>query len=128
MGITYIIVGDYMKINLTQEIKKYTLLSHVVLSCLTDTTIRNLIAAGRTEAGIVCEIKLMIDDHELDLASFLKHWQSQVSRMVKEKAIEIMKEKFGDIYDTLADLEDRLKVEVEKRLEDWEREIYDEER
>jgi len=117
-----------MKINLTQEIKKYTLLSHVVLSCLTDTTIRNLIAAGRTEAGIVCEIKLMIDDHELDLASFLKHWQSQVSRMVKEKAIEIMKEKFGDIYDTLADLEDRLKVEVEKRLEDWEREIYDEER
>ena len=110
-----------MEINLSEEIKKNTTLSTVVISCLTDTITKELMA-GRTKKGVVCDIKLTVAGHELDFRALIERWQKQISRMVKEKAAEIVKEKFSDIYDTLADLEDRLKTEVEKRLEDWERE------
>lgn len=112
-----------MKVNLTQELRKNTLLSHVVVSCLTDTVAREKIAENRTKDGLICEIKLTINGHELDLQSFAEHWQSQVSRMIKDRAMEIVKEKFDDVGEILYDLEERLKPEIEKRLEDWEREI-----
>lgn len=111
-----------MKINLTQELKDNTLLSHIVLNCLTDTVAKKIITANRTESGIICDIKLTVNEHELNLLSFIKHWQSQVSRMIKEKAKEITEERFGDINDLLDDLEERLKSEIGKRLEDWEKE------
>lgn len=112
-----------MKINLSKEIKKDTLVSHIVLHCLSRSILEKLIEKRKkAKDGVICEVKLTVDGYELNIQSLVKHWDDQMTRMVKEKAVEIVKEKFADIYDILADLEDRLKIEVEKRLEDWEKE------
>lgn len=110
-----------MKINLTQKID--TLLAHIVLTCLTKTVLEELAEIGKTKEGIICDMKLTVNNHELDLQLFLEHWQSQIARMIKEKAKEIIKEKFRDMDEILYDLEERLKPEIEKRLEDWEKEL-----
>jgi len=111
-----------MKINITQELKKHTLLANIVMTCLTETVSKELIEIGETKDGIVCDLKLTLNSHELDLQSFIKHWESQVSRMIKEEATEMISEKFNGVNDLLYDLEERLKPEIEKRMEDWERE------
>lgn len=111
-----------MKINLTQEIKEDTFLQHIVISCLTDTVTKELMKVDRIEGDRICDLKLTIDGHELDLRSFVERWQSQVSYLAKNKAEEILEEKFGDVEDLFYDLEERLKSEIKKRLEDWEKE------
>ena len=112
-----------MKINLSKEIMENTQLSSIVLSCLTHAMTKELIEAGKTEGGIICEIKFTIDGHELDFRALIERWQNQISRRVKEKAKEIITEKFRDIDEIFYDLEERLKPEIEKRIEDWEREM-----
>ena len=42
--------------------------------------------------------------------------------MIKEEAMDLMKEKLSDISYLLQDLDERLNSEIEKRLEDWEKE------
>lgn len=119
-----------MKINLSEEVRKNTALSHVVISCLTNAITTELIKARTTGKDIVCEIKLVVDDHELDLHAFVERWQNQVSRTIKEKikekATKIIEEKFRDIDEIFYDLKERLKPEIEKRIEDWEREADEE--
>lgn len=109
-----------MKINLTQ--KRDSLLMHIVLTCLTEAALKELVEIGKTKEGIVCDLKLTVNDHELNLESFVEHWQNQISRMIQEKATKIIEEKFRDIQEIFYDLEERLKPEIKKRLEDWEKE------
>lgn len=112
-----------MKINLSKEIMENSQLSNVVISCLTNTVTTELIKTGTTGDGIVCDLKLTVNEHELDFRALIERWQNQISRMVKEKAKEIVEEKFRDIDELFYDLEERLKPEIEKRMEDWERDI-----
>ena len=113
-----------MKINLTERIMKdrNDFLMHIILDTLTSSIIKEL-KGNPKEGGTVADVRLTIDGHELNLESFCKHWQSQVHRMIKEEAVEIVQDKcsFSDIYDLLYDLEERIKPEINKRLEDWEK-------
>jgi hypothetical protein len=114
-----------MKINMTEHITDRTLISHIILNCMTDTLMK-LVKNTRVDGDLMMDVILSINGHELDLEKFMKHWQSQVNHMIKEEAREMQKEKMGDMFmeveDLLTDLQGRLDEEVDKRLEDWERE------
>lgn len=114
-----------MKVNLTKRIEKdrrdRDLLLHIVLNCLTTQMTKELIEGTKLD-DIEAEVILTLNGHELDLEKFIEHWQSQVNRMIKEEARELFSEKFWDLQDLFDDLHERLRNEVDKRMEDWEKE------
>ena len=115
-----------MKINLTEELNKNSLLSHVVLHGITYATKEGLVEeigqSCQTEKGVVIDVVLTANGTELNLESFVNHWQRQVEKAVNKKAEELIDEKFSDLSDLIYDLQERLKPEIRKRLEDWEKE------
>jgi len=112
-----------MKINITERVTKdrSDFLMHIIFSSLSKTAYKEL-AASRGKDGIVADVRFTVNEYEVDLESFCKHWQSQVHRIIKEEAAELAKKRLFDINDLLFDLEERLKEEIDKRLEDWEKE------
>jgi hypothetical protein len=79
----------------------------------------------RVDGDLEMDVVLSVDGLELDVEKFVKHWQSQVERMIIDEAKEMQKEKMGEMFieveDLLTDFQGRLEEEVDKRLEDWER-------
>lgn len=110
-----------MKINLTDEVTKNTLLSHIILNCMTHAALESL--PRIKDKGVFANIKLLVNDEEIDLKIFLDVWQEQVGRMIKDTAKEIAEERCSNIFNLLSDLEERLKSEIDQRLEDWEKEF-----
>ena len=96
-----------MKIKIVDEIKKDSLLSHMVINAMSNLVARELSVEGKTEEGTVIDVKLTANGRELNLQSFVDHWQSQVERMIKEEANEILGEKIAEMSD-----------EVENKLEE----------
>lgn len=116
-----------MKVNLNKEIQKSSSLSHLILSCMSrtfgvDEKFHEFIESKKVEGDYVFDVKLTVDDTEVDLNGFIEHWQQQVKQAIEEKAREFVADKFADVYYILNDLENRIKPEIEKRLEDWEKE------
>ncbi len=115
-----------MKINLTKRIYKdkenRDFLMHIVLNCLTDQITKELTKDRIKGRDIEVEIILTLNGHELDLEKFMKYWQSRVNRIIKEEAKELINEKFLDLNDLFSDLQEKLRIEVDKRMKDWERE------
>lgn len=114
-----------MRINITDELDKDTLLSHIILHNMSTSVAEQMIKNGTTNEGVVIDVKITANGIELDLKEFIDYWQSQVDRIIHEKAAELVREKFADINDMLYDLEQRMEPEIEKRLEDWEKENDD---
>ena len=81
---------------------------------------KKLICAG-------CGISNVENDHELDLQSFMEHWQNQIVRMIKEEATKLANKKLRSVYNLVEDLENRLKDEIRLRLEDWEKDLPEDE-
>jgi len=111
-----------MKINITEELRKDTLLSHVVLHSMSKTVAEELVKEGDTKKGIICDIKMTINGNDIDIRSFIDHWQSQFNKIVIRNAKDLINEKFDNVIDMLYDLKERVEPEIEKRLEDWEKE------
>ena len=114
------------RINITKEIaNNKSLAGHLVLEGLTsvlkDKNISDFVKKNETKDGVIAEITFQINGVDLPFLEFCEHWHKQVDRMIKEKAQEIIDEKFSDISDLAYDLQERLKLEVEKRMEDWEK-------
>ena len=111
-----------MKINLTKRITKdrNDFIMHIILSSIKESVLKKLDDL-RQKDGIIADVCLTINEHEIDLESFCEHWQSQVERMIKEEAVELVKNRFSNIKDLMYDLEERLEKEINKRLEDWEK-------
>ena len=111
-----------MKINVTKELNKKSLLSHIILHKMKDYLVKHLTEnCSIKNIGIVAEIKLTVEGEEIDLQSFVDYWQNQVEEMITKQAKELMRDKFIDIQDLFTDLEGRLKEEINNRLEDWEK-------
>lgn len=70
------------------------------------------------------EIKLLVEGEEVDITNVCDDWQSQVDEVIREEALSLFEEKilskFSDISDLALELEERLKEEVKKYLEDGE--------
>lgn len=90
-----------MKINLTKECDKNTLISHIVLECMTDALYKQIGETSKKGEGVVSDVKLMVDGKELDIKIFADEWESQVDRMIREAATELLNEKFSSISDTV---------------------------
>ena len=118
-----------MQLNLTKQIDQYqnSLSTHIIVECLTDVVMKELNSIPVYPNGITADVCFSINGHELDFEKFCRHWESQVDRIIKDEATELIKEKFNDVTEFLNDLEERLKEEVKKRMEDWEREDWEEE-
>jgi len=109
-----------MKINLTDEVKKDTLLSHIILNGITKATLESL--SRVKDKGVFADVKLLVNEEEIDLNEFINYWQGQVGKILRESAKEIAEERCSNIFNLLSDLEERLKNEIDQRLEDWEKE------
>jgi hypothetical protein len=121
-----------MRINLTKRIEKdrgdRDFLLHIVLCSLTTQMTKELVESkAKDDSDIEAEIVLTLNGHELDLEKFIEHWQSQVHRMIKEEANDILSEKFNDLDYLFNDLQERIQGEINKRLEDWEKEKVNDE-
>jgi len=111
-----------MKINLTDNVKKDGLISHIVLNSISETTMNALVKTGSVQGkGVICDLVLTANGYDIDLQAFVDHWQSQVDRIIEEKAEELLADRFREIQDMLTTLEERIKPEINKRLEDWEK-------
>ncbi|MCK5021317.1 MAG: hypothetical protein KAS32_30175 [Candidatus Peribacteraceae bacterium] len=109
-----------MKINIMEEFKKNSLISHIVLNGMSR-AVAEQVSVEKKETNDLVEVKMTVNGKEIDIKLFLEHWESQVSNMIKEEAKNIVVEKMSDIDELLHDLNNRLEEEVDKRLEDWER-------
>ena len=105
-----------------------SLLEHMVIDALT-------YAVSREESDSIgeenhangsLEVQMVINGRVIDIERFVDNWQSQVKRMIREEALEMARdlfgEEFGDIEYLLSDLKGRLQDEVSKRLSDREKE------
>jgi hypothetical protein len=113
-----------MKINLTKEVNEDTLMSHMIVNGIAnnDWLIGQIVKEGTTQDGVVCDIVVTVNGHEIDLNRFVDEWQNQVKRIIRKEAEEIVTEKFNDITWLFSDLDEMIKNEISKRLEDWEKE------
>jgi len=116
-----------MKINLNKELKERTLVSNIIFGNMSMAIVEQLIEEGKTEDGVIGDVRLTVNGREIDLQAFIESWQSQVSESIVSKAKELFDEKFGEIDDLFCDLGDRIKSEIHKRLEEWEKEDWEKE-
>ncbi len=114
-----------MKFDLRKEIEKdrssRSIIASIVLNGMRDAVLDHVREVYEENDGVV-DITLTIEGHELDVKSYCEFWQSQVRRMIKEEAEALVELKVGDVTEMLYELEQRLKAEVHKHLEDWEKE------
>jgi len=113
-----------MKINFTKALKQNSIVSHVVMESLVHTLnhvdITNDIT-NETKGDLFLDIILSVNGHELNFEFFVKHWQEQVHEVISQEAKDLVEEKFRYVSDLVDELAERIKPEIEKRLEDWEK-------
>jgi len=67
------------------------------------------------------DIKFIANGVELPVVKTFLNIAKQHEEMIIKKAKELISEKFSDLSDLITDLEERIKPEISKRLEDWEK-------
>ena len=119
-----------MKFNFKEEIERdrynRSMISSIVLNGLSQAVQENfdkILETYKENDGVI-DITLTVEGHEVDLKAYINFWQSQVRRMIREEAHSLTNElfSFDEIDELIEDLKDRLQSEVNKRLEDWEKE------
>jgi hypothetical protein len=117
-----------MKINMTkEECEKRSLLGFIVIEALvgaigTDKKFEEFMKDKKVGKDYIYDVHLTANGVELDLQKAVDHWGSQVERMIGEKAKELLEDKFRDITYAFDDLKSWLDSEINKHLEDWEKE------
>jgi len=70
---------------------------------------------GKTPDGLY-EIQFIVNGVELPLEETFEDINQQIERMVKEKALELLKEKFSEMEDIMAQITEELKRKAEEKL------------
>jgi gas vesicle protein len=96
------------------------LLEHVVLHCFMQLSKEAQETAVDNHKEEGTDVKLLIEGVEVDITSFMEHWQSQVGTMITKKAKQLLDDKMSEVSDLLEDLKNRIQPEIDKRLEEWE--------
>ena len=116
-----------MKINVTEEISKRSLLSHFILN-LPRKAIEDMSKSLKI-GDLFADVKLIINGHECPVKKVIEGFDNQLDRIYKDGAKKLFDEKFESIItdklyevsEVINDLKSRLDEEVTKRLEDWEK-------
>jgi len=114
-----------MKINFTEEIKQNSLISNIVIASLVNTLNHTEIMkdiTNKSEGDNMLDIILTVNGHELNFESFTEHWQKQVIDLIAKESKDLVEEKFAYVSDLVYELTERIKPEIDKHLEDWEKE------
>lgn len=118
-----------MKVNVTKEIEKETILFDLILEGLTEAIkdqneLQEFLSKNWDEnKNVILDVKLTINGIEIDVKKFMDLWQDNVIRLVEDKAKSFLSDKFNDIQYKLNDLNERVESEIEQRLEDWEKDL-----
>jgi len=79
-----------MKLTRKDIIDQNNIVGHIVLMSAAN-AIQQI--ANELETSPDIEVKLMYGDIELDLEGFIQHWESQIDKMILQKAEELIDEK-----------------------------------
>lgn len=60
------------------------------------------------------DIRITVEGREIDFESFITHWQSQVGRAIKEKAVELLDEKVSPVFEKIENLKEELSRNIDK--------------
>ena len=89
----------------------------VVVCAMTDEAIN----AYKNSDDEKVDVTLTLNGHELDVRRVFQIMHDTYEKQVADKAKQLVKEKFVDLYDMISDLESRIMPEIDSRLEDWEK-------
>lgn len=92
-----------------EELLEYSsLVGHIILHSAASTP---EIIDEIKEAGEV-DVVLTANGKEMDLKSFIIHWQSQVECMIRSTAIELCNDKFDPIRQAMQEFEHTIRYEI----------------
>lgn len=100
-----------------KELVADDILGHMVIECLTHTSTR---LCERVAADKCCDVVLTVNGVEMDLAFFVKHWESQVQHMIDRKARALAHGLVNQLQDDFAEMHERIRVAIDKYKFDWE--------
>jgi len=117
-----------MIINIGKQMKANTMLSKIVLHCITyhaNKEVKDSIIKDSHSNDSEIDVNLSINGHEMDLFSFIERWQDSVDREVEKGIVERLtssinediSEQFSNVRDFLNNLEDSIEDEIKKRVE-----------
>jgi hypothetical protein len=56
----------------------------------------------------VADVRLSVNGAEIDIESFVNHWQSQVEKMIHEEAVKLVEDKFNEVRDQMTEFTNAL--------------------
>ena len=89
----------------------------LIISALTDSKVdmNEFTHRDQLNAGEL-EVKMSINGFDVPVMKTLNDIEKQMNRMVYEKALEIVNNKYGDIINLLSDMEERVKYKIKGDL------------
>jgi hypothetical protein len=103
-----------MKITREEIVDQNNLLGQIVLNSFINLNKKvqdEVVRSGEAE------ILLTLNGEELDIASFINEWQSQIDRIVNDTAVEILNEKIGDLNNTIYEFSEMLQTKIKEEYE-----------
>lgn len=97
-----------MKITTKEIVDENNLLGHIILNSIGKfPTICDTIA--KKGHG---ELKMTIDDIEINIESFVNHWQSDVDRIIVDKAKELVDDQMRELQDTIYEFSNAVQTKI----------------
>ena len=109
-----------LKIQRDKLLARDDLAQHLVIEALTNVLndrLPQFLEDINYEQKDELEAYLVFEGKEFGLHDICEAWQEQMDTMIKEKAIQLIRNKFSDITDTLDRLEEEIKIKVSKELD-----------
>ena len=108
-----------MKIDMLKEIEKESLLSHFLLEINKEAI--NKIAAEFANKKCIVDVIMTVNDNNVPIKKVIKGFEKQIDSLIKEKAIDLLREVGIDIDDLFEDLKERVKAKIKKYPYSWEK-------
>lgn len=93
-----------MKITTAELIDDKNLIGHIVLNGI-GTHLDVLEAVSRDGEA---EIRLTVNGAEIDINSFMLHWQSQVEKMIRDEAMKLLDARFDAVREKMFEFSNAL--------------------
>lgn len=101
--------------------KEKTLLSHAILQCCTDKVLANIKGGPKKspeEDERYIEVNFKMNGITVSFSKFLKELDSQLDRMLKEEARDIVLSKLNDVTNALSEIESEVEGAIKKIVKD----------
>lgn len=103
-----------MKLTTKDLIDDRNLIGHIVLGGIGK---HPAMCEAIREAG-EADLRLTVNGKEIDLQEFVDHWQSQVKRIITERALEMVDEKFNSMRDKMSEFTSGLEEALQSMREE----------